>query len=85
MFESNYSYYSRNYSSIRSVPNMYCNVIRENKSLAEISEFITMVILDSPVRSSLFTLDRQNYNQVSENSCAEAVPSTPPSEVVWSE
>ena len=32
-----------------------------------------------------FTLDRQNYNQVSENSCAEAVPSTPPSEVVWSE
>ena len=43
------------------------------------------VILDSPVRSTLFTLDRQNSNQVSENSCAEAVPSTPPSEVVWSE
>ena len=43
------------------------------------------VILDSPVLSTHFTLDRQNYNQVSENSCAEAVPSTPPSEVVWSE
>ena len=40
------------------------------------------VILDSPVRSTLFTLDRQNSNQVSENSCAEAVQSTPPSEVV---
>ena len=45
----------------------------------------TRVILDSPVRSTLFTLDRQNSNQVSENSCAEAVPNTPPSEVVWSE
>ena len=45
----------------------------------------TWVILDSPVRSTLFTLDRQNYNQVTKNSCAEAVPSTPPSEVVWSE
>ena len=43
------------------------------------------VVLDSPVRSTLFTLDRQNSDQVSENSCAEAVLSTPPSEVVWSE
>ena len=43
------------------------------------------VVLDSPVWITLFTLDRQNSNQVSENSCAEAVPSTPPSEVVWSE
>ena len=43
------------------------------------------VVLDSPVRSKLFTQDRQNSNQVSENSCAEAVRSTPPSEVVWSE
>ena len=46
---------------------------------------LVWVVLDSPVRSTLFTLDRQNSNQVSENSCAEAVPSTPPSEVVWSE
>ena len=40
--------------------------------------------------SALFTLDKQNSNQVSEDSCAEAVPSTPPSqgvvgvEVMWS-
>ena len=34
---------------------------------------LTRVILDSPVRSTLFTLDRQSSNQVSENSCAEAV------------
>ena len=46
-------------------------------------KYETKVVLDSPVRSTLFTLDRQNSNQVSENSCAEAVPSTPPSEVVW--
>ena len=44
----------------------------------------TWVVLDSPVRSTLFTLDRQNSNLVSENSCAESVPSTPPSEVVRS-
>ena len=49
------------------------------------SDGVCWVVLDSPVRSTLFTLDRQNSNQVSENSCAEAVPSTPPSEVVWSE
>ena len=46
---------------------------------------VAWVVLDSPVRSTLFTLDRQNSNQVSGNGCAEAVPSTPPSEVVWSE
>ena len=46
---------------------------------------LNWVNLDSPVWSMLFTLDRQNSNQVSENSCAEAVPSTPPYEVVWSE
>ena len=48
-------------------------------------ELLSWVVLDSHVRSTLFTLDRQNSNQVSENSCAEAVPSTPPSEVMWSE
>ena len=46
---------------------------------------LNRVVLDSPVRSTLFTLDRQNSNQASENTCAEAVPSTPPSQVVWSE
>ena len=43
---------------------------------------VCLVVLDSPVGSKLFTLDRQNSNQVSENSCAEAVLSTPLSEVV---
>ena len=43
------------------------------------------VVLDSSDLSTLSTLDRQNSNQVSGNSCAEAVPSTPPSEVVWLE
>ena len=46
---------------------------------------LSVVIVDLPVQSTFFTLDRQNYNQVTKNSCAEAVPSTPPSEVVWLE
>ena len=46
---------------------------------------MTRVVLDSPVRNKLFTQDRQNSNQVSENSSTEAVPSTPSSEVVWLE
>ena len=50
----------------------------------KVTKVLYRVVLNSPVRSTLFTLDRQNSNQVSENSCAEAVPSTPPSEVVWS-
>ena len=41
-----------------------------------VTDCFTWVILDSPVRSTLFTLDMQNSNQVSENSCAEAVSST---------
>ena len=40
---------------------------------------LARVVLDSPVCSTLFTLERQNSNQVLENSCAEAVASTPPS------
>ena len=44
--------------------------------------WLTWVVLVSSVQIALFTLDRQNSNQVSENICAEAVPSTPPFEVV---
>ena len=61
--------------------------VRETPHMNKYGNTISLiwVVLDSPVRSTLFTLDRQNSYQVSENSCAEAVPSTLPSEVVWSE
>ena len=56
------------------------SVVRKQKK----HNTVIWVVPDSPVQSTLFTLDRQYSNQVSENSCVEAVPSTPPSEVVWS-